>query len=191
MQCEFLINKRNGISSVQIAPGIWGKKECLPSFTIITKDISSFETAMMIRAKFTYDFDKANFVSMADGSEYEEGDIILYEKYDSVEGFKQDQTLAGIVGVANACAFLSEHYGDETTIWIRKYYLQKLFPFRRLEGMANVLKAVKAGFYSDFSKALNLLSENSQQELWTNVDLKQDEKMWLKNILKVHSIWLQ
>jgi len=190
VEVEFLINKQGGVSHFQKAPCEWGKRECEPLFTIIKKDVLNEFTAKTIQEEYNYNRTINEFIKKDDATSFEEINVVQEKTYNSVESQKLNEKLAP--NKTNPCDFISKIYGGEEKVAdIRKYYLKKYFPLRKLEGMDSVRKATKYGYYGDISKAFNSLPEATQKELWNKIDLTKEDKQWLKNILKVNSKWLQ
>jgi len=196
---EFLIHKSGKISWYKESPCEWGKKERQSPFKIIKKKLSDVRHAKAIKYNYVYDERKQDFVNKYTGEVFYEGNLIDRYPYKTKDLGKRHRQLYG-ANTSTACMRISQKYvklsepaGVESDVFkpIREYYLERFKPFLKYEGIKEAMLAILHGYYVDIVEAFNALPEGTQEVLWTNIKLTDDDKAWLKETLGVTSKWLQ
>lgn len=191
MLYEFLINKHNKVSHFQPSPCTWGKKEVPPWFTVVTLDTSS---PRYVQERCIYDTNAQAFVYIDYPTEhFSESDVLpklLALDRDASKDVELAEDVKGetVKDIDEACKVIGEPYG--TIIFVRNYWHDKFLPYRALTGIEKVRYAALKGHFSDFAQALNEMPQQTQSTVWPVIDITAEDKLWLKNILKVESPWL-
>ena len=199
MTFEFLVNKDNKVSWYKESPCEWGKKEKQYPFKIIKKELSDIKYAKAIKYNYVYDENKQDFVNKYTGEVFYEGNLIDTYPYTTEKVAIRHRQLYG-TNTSTACIQISQKYvslngpaGVESDVFkpIREYYLERFRPFLEYEGIKEAMLAILHGYYVDIVEAFNALPESTQEVLWTNINLTDDDRVWLRDVLGVTSKWLQ
>lgn len=199
MTFEFLVHKGGKVSWYKESPCEWGKKESQYPFKIVKKELSAAKYAKAIKYNYVYDKNKQDFVNKYTGELFYEGNLIDRYPYEAKSVSERYQRIykaapaIACIQITQKYAKLDEPVDNEADIFkpIREYYLERFKPFLEYEGIKEAMLAILHGHYVDIVEAFNNLPESTQEVLWTNIKLTEDDKAWLRDTLGVTSKWLR